>query len=173
MDFIVIGTGHNLQKTTAGTGGLGSLLQTVWDEHSVVMIAEEVDTRDENICTFGRLLAGESGWLSIDMTLPQQEAAGIKKILDEVPFYDSDGKLTNIYLKSAQAVRELFWLDRIEQKCKERCLTEGVVVVTCGANHVRFLTEKMSARGHRVLKRLFHPANILDQWPPLDVRNGS
>jgi hypothetical protein len=68
VDYIIVGTDHDLQKSDAEDKGLRDLLRSIVDIHPVVLIAEEVKT-SEDVHTFGRELIGERKWLSIDMTI--------------------------------------------------------------------------------------------------------
>jgi hypothetical protein len=129
---------------------------------NVVLIAEEVDA-NKDIQTFGRELVGEEKWLSIDMTTEERKQAGIyEQLRGSQPGYDPvSGTFSRInsYYKRAEGIRENFWLDKIEEWCDQRHVTNGVIIVTCGNIHPRFLAEKIRSR---------NPANTvaIDKYLP-------
>ena len=162
LNFIVIGTDHDLQKAAHIDTGLRDLLTTIKAENDVVLVAEEVLIGEDN--TFGRELFGASIWLSVDMTDEQREDAGIFDTLRKgvPPDLGQDGSYhpANGYQLHAQGVREHFWLDRVFENCRNRAVREGTVVVTCGANHAHFLSAKIAARGHFVAVRYYIPYDL-------------
>jgi hypothetical protein len=156
VQYIVIGTDHKLQKADNSDTGLRDLLEGILASRpNVVLVAEEVKA-DEDVRTFGRELVGDAKWLPIDMNKQQRENHGIYEELLHPPNneQDADGmpSRVNPYLLRAEGVRENFWLDQIFCNCQNRKVSEGVIVITCGVNHVPFLAEKITARGHQVIQ---------------------
>jgi hypothetical protein len=129
------------------------LLGCLLSANHVVLIAEEVET-SKDIDIFGRQLIGDSKWLSIDMTAKERKDAGIDDIPRQCgPGYDLATRrdiLVNRYHTKIETIREHFWLERISRWCKDRGLSTGTVIVTCGHNHLEFLREKVESRGHTV-----------------------
>ena len=161
MDYIVIGTDHNLQKADSEDAGVRDLLQSIIASHPVVLIAEEVKTSKE-VLTSGYELVGKDKWLSIDMTRGEQKDEGIYDIRNSAvgsarhPVTGDDVRCSP-YHKQSEAVRENWWLDKIALWCKEKKVSAGTVVITCGHNHLDFLAEKIEKRGHTVTKREYLP----------------
>jgi hypothetical protein len=79
------------------------------------------------------------------MTFEQQQEAGIKGELDAA--YELQKRGVNAYAKRANDVRENYWLDRVQQDCQKRGITDGTVLIICGRNHRDFLAEKARKRG--------------------------
>jgi hypothetical protein len=161
VDYIIVGTDHNLQNSCSQDVGLRDLLQSLVATHPVVLIAEEVKT-SEKVRTFGRELVGSRKWLSIDMTKRQKKKAGIYDILRSGvgPVRDpatGDDVRANPYHKKSEGVKENFWLDKIERWCEKKKVSVGTVVITCGHNHLDFLAVKAEMRGHAVTKREYLP----------------
>jgi hypothetical protein len=161
MDYITIGTDHKLQKSDSTDTGLRDRLRSILQNNSVVLIAEEVQTRKPPI-TFGRELIGEDKWLSIDMSEEERKNVGIQSTLlhgggpvrHPVTGLDVRG---NEYHQISEAKRENYWLDAIEQWCNRIGITDGTVVLVCGHNHLPFIGAKISARGHSVVQLEYLP----------------
>ncbi len=167
MHYVIIATDHDLQKADSTDKGLGEKLAAIISMGGVVLIAEEVDA-NKHVDTFGRDLSrellGENRWLSIDMTDGQRKDAGIYDDLVQrnVPDFRKIPPLSICrYFLRADGIRENFWLDRIEERCAELEITEGMVVITCGYRHRHYLREKVKGRGHAV---------TLDEYMPDDFR---
>ena len=164
MDYIIIGTDHKLQKSDATKTGLRDMLLSIVNKREVVLIAEEVST-SKDISTFGRELIGDAKWLSIDMTTQERKDAGIYEVLRAAvgPGYDPvthrDIRV-NPYHMRAETVRENFWLDRIAKWCEDNQVSAGTIVITCGHNHLKFLSDKVIQRGHNVTTREYVPYDI-------------
>ena len=152
MDYIIIGTDHPLQKSDAADTRLKDLLQSLIQSHSVVLIAEEVETSNDGIHFFGRELIGEDKWLSIDMDKEKRRDAGFYDIPCEEGPGDDNISPVNRYHAKKEAIREDFWIHNIAAWCEQHQLSAGTVVVTCGHNHMRagFLSEKLTQLGHKV-----------------------
>jgi hypothetical protein len=160
VDYIIVGTNHDLQKSDSEDAGLSALLQSIVDTHAVVLIAEEVKTC-EQVNTFGLELIGKDKWLSIDMTTPEKKQRGIHAILNSSePVLDPKTGFdvrANAYHKKSEGVRETFWLDKIERWCNDHQVSNGTIVITCGHNHLDFLAAKIEMGGHSVTKREYLP----------------
>jgi hypothetical protein len=165
VNYIIVGTDHELQKVDNGDEGLKDLLLSVLAAHPVVLIAEEVKT-SEKVHTFGRELIGKSKWLSIDMTAKQRKKAGINALpLESGPGYDPVTHrdiVVNRYHTKKEDIRETFWLDRIAEWCKDHKVSVGTVVLVCGHNHMRagFLSHKVLQRGHSITTLEYVPHDI-------------
>jgi len=162
VNFILVLTAHNLQKADCSDTGLRDKLESIISANPVVLVAEEVNA-DEDVWTFGRELIGEDKWVSIDMDARQRKEHRIFEALRYGgPEPDPETGAfcrVNRYCRHAEGIRENFWLDRIEEECRELQITKGTIVVTCGHNHGLFLAEKVRARGHSV---------SLDEYPHQD-----
>jgi hypothetical protein len=150
MEYIIIGTDHGRQRSDFYDTGLRDKLQEYIRTKNVVLIAEEVQT-SEHVQTFGQDLVGDDKWLSIDMDDNERKKAGIYDELfnRNAVYYDPEtGEFSRInrYYKRADGIRETFWIDRIEAWCKERHVTGGTVIITCGHNHRTYLAEKLTFR---------------------------
>lgn len=161
LNYVVVGTDHNLQRADGKDAGLRDLLQSIIASHQVVLIAEEVKT-SEDVQTFGCELIGRDKWLSIDMTRDEQKDAGIYDIRNSAvgpvrhPVTGDDVRCSP-YHKQSEAVRENRWLDKVALWCEEKNVSAGTVVITCGHNHLDFLAGKIEERGHPVTKREYLP----------------
>jgi hypothetical protein len=161
VHYIIVGTNHILQKSDSQDPGLRDLLRSILIAHpDVALIAEEVDTRVK-VRTFGLELIGEDKWLSVDMTTPEKKEAGIYHILNSSePVYDpvTDSDVAaNAYHTKSDGKKETFWLNKIERWCEDHQVSDGTIVITCGHNHLKFLTEKVEIRGHSVTKQEYLP----------------
>jgi hypothetical protein len=76
MDYVTVGTDHELQESESTDKGLRDLLRSILQNNDVVLMAEEVET-SKPAKTFGRGLVGEDKWLSIDMDEQERKDAGI------------------------------------------------------------------------------------------------
>jgi hypothetical protein len=116
LNFIVIGTDHELQEVGNGDKGLLTLLKSKLLEGEVVLIAEETRTA-KDVETFGRQLIGKEKWLSIDMNAEERAAAHLEDFpCEQGPGYDPVTRtdiVVNRYRTAKQTVRENFWLDKI------------------------------------------------------------
>jgi hypothetical protein len=161
VDYIVIGTDHDLQKSSSRDVRVKDLLEGIIASYPVVLIAEEVKTT-EDVLTFGHELIGEDKWLSIDMNMEERKDAGIYDILRSAcgpvqhPVTGEDVAYNPYHCKS-EGVRENFWLDKIDRWCKAHALRVGTVVITCGHNHLDFLAKKVEERGYPVSKQEYLP----------------
>jgi hypothetical protein len=163
MEYIIIGTDHDRQRSDFSDTGLRDKLQEYSRTQNVVLIAEEVDA-NKDVQTFGRDLVGCTKWLSIDMTTEERKSAGIyRELSTSPPGCDDNGQfyLANWYHKRADAIRENFWLDRIERWCKQNGVRRGVIIITCGHNHRPYLADKIKQRD---------PASnvLIDEYMPYD-----
>jgi hypothetical protein len=163
MDYIIIGTDHDLQKSDSRDTGLRDKLQAYIRTKNIVLIAEEVDA-NKHIQTFGRDLVGDGKWLSIDMPTEERKRAGIyQQLRGSEPGLDPErGFFTiNPYYKRVDGVRERFWLDKIEEWCNQKHVSSGVIIVTCGYNHPPYLADKIRSR---------HPGSTvaIDEYLPYD-----
>lgn len=161
VDYITVGTDHKLQKSESMDTGLRGCLRSILQNNPVVFIAEEVET-NKPVNTFGRELIGEDKWLSIDMNEQERKDAGIYNTLlhGGIPVRHPATGLDvrgNEYHQISESKRENHWLDKIEQRCKEKGITEGTIVLVCGHNHLPFVGAKISARGHSVIQLEYLP----------------
>jgi hypothetical protein len=161
VNYIIVGTDHDLQKSTCADTGLKDLLRAIIRTRPVVLIAEEVKT-SEDVYTFGRELIGDDKWLSIDMTTQERKDAGVYDVLRsgvgpvQDPVTGNFVRASPYHMKS-EGKRETFWLDKIDRWCQAHGVSDGTVVVTCGHNHLDYLAEKIVAREHTVAKREYLP----------------
>jgi hypothetical protein len=172
--FIVIGTDHELQKTSCKDSGLDDLLRAVCNNNPVCLIAEEVSTSEE-VETFGRVLIGQDKWLSIDMNEQERRDAGIYDFLfhrGAGPWRDPlTGKDTqsNVYYLSADGVREDFWLKRIFDWCQSRH-AQGTVIITCGHNHAHSLGYRLAQSDYLAAILEYLPEEYAAMISPLEYR---
>jgi hypothetical protein len=179
VNYITVGTDHKLQKSESTDKGLRDLLSRIRQHNDVVLIAEEVET-SKPVQTFGRELIGDDRWLSIDMNDEERKAAGIDSTLlhSGAPIRHpatGDDVRQNDYHQVSEAKRENHWLDKIEQWCKKKGIsdqtviggmaipTHKTIVIVCGRNHLPFLGAKISARGHSVIQLEYMPYNREDE----------
>ncbi len=168
MQYVIIGTDHDLQKADNPDKHLKTVLQGYITAYPIVLVAEEVDA-NHDVRTFGRELVGDSKWLSIDMDDQKRKDHGIYQELLHPPNneLDDDGipYRVNAYLRRAEGIRENYWLDEISRCCDTRKVSDGVIIVTCGMNHLRSLAEKITARGHTVVKEdCYIPYELEKRW---------
>lgn len=167
-----MGTDHTLQESDAPDSGLRDLLVSIQIAHRVVLVAEETKT-SADVLTFGRKLVGNERWLSIDMTVQLKKDAGIFEIYnssrpEQDPVTGFDIRV-NPYHRKSEAIRENYWLDGISRWCEERHISEGTIVLVCGDNHVEFIVEKLSARGHTVAVERYLPFDKTARFGPFWV----
>jgi hypothetical protein len=153
-----------LQKASNEDPGLRIKLESIISGNQVVLVAEEVNA-NQTVLTFGHELVGDDKWLSIDMNDQERKDHGIFEQIriGAVPEWDPETREPRSvvpYYKAAETIRENFWLDRIQQWCNKRGISDGVVVITCGYRHLRFLSEKVIARGHTVSTGEYVPYDI-------------
>jgi hypothetical protein len=177
MHYAIVGTDHELQRSDSADKGLEKKIAAIITGGGVAFVAEEVDA-NKDVDTFGRELSrkmiGENTWLSIDMTDGRRKDAGIYDVLEPNSRYAPgfrNGKFFPAcrYFRRADGIREDFWLDRIEERCKELEITEGTVVVTCGYMHSHYLREKARKRGHTVTLEEYLPYDSKDRHGELIV----
>jgi hypothetical protein len=177
VDYAMVGTDHKLQKSDSENTGLRELLQSILRHNDVVLIAEEVET-SKPVKTFGLELIGEDKWLSIDMNEQERKEAGITLLHSGAPVRNpatGDDVQMNDYHQVSEGKRENHWLDKIEQRCKEKGIsdetiiggtvvsTPKTIVLVCGHNHLPFLGAKISARGHNVVQLEYLPYKKEDE----------
>jgi hypothetical protein len=149
LHYYIVGTEHRLQVPSplraAPDVRLRDLMQDIINKKNVVLIAEEVDP-NKDVQSFGRKLIGDEKWRSIDMTRCDQHEAGIFDDLEEAYRILRDtGR--NVYHKRANSIREYVWLDRVRHFLEQHQTEDGVVLITCGRNHLEFLAQKVAKMG--------------------------
>jgi hypothetical protein len=176
MHYAIIGSDHDLQKADSSDEGLREKIAAIISTGGVVLIAEEVDAA-KDVETFGRALCrlvGENRWLSIDMAESLRKDAGIYVDLRPSSRYAPgfrNGRFLPAcrYFRRADGIRENFWLDRIEEKCRELGISEGMVVITCGYIHRHYLSEKARGRGHSATVHEYLPYDFKDRYGELII----
>jgi hypothetical protein len=162
--YYIVGTKHLLQRRDLG---LKAFLECVLSTHSVALIAEEALASEPKLV--GRDLGREHNipWIPVDMTVGQQEQAGIAQDLDKAyRLMSLDNKL-NLYPKHANDVRHEYWLQTIEGKCLERKIEDGTILVTCGRNHLEFFSEEVRKRGIKQVEIAEYPEGLKATLPQL------
>jgi hypothetical protein len=68
----------------------------------------------------------------------------------------------DVRLSHADAVREDFWLERIEAG-----IERGGVLIICGYLHLDFLAQKIGKRGGKVVEKSTFPVELLAREPTI------
>jgi hypothetical protein len=159
LSYHILGVEHSRQKLDRH---LKTKLESIVEAKRTVLIAEEVNANqpDAQQKSIARDLATarKIPWRSIDMNFKQQEDAGIKEELDHAHHQHMLG--VDMYPAHAHDVREDYWLDRIEEECRARAITDGTVLVICGRRHPHSLADKARKRGINDIDLSEHPAGL-------------
>jgi hypothetical protein len=167
MKLIVIGTDHMIQSSA----DLSAIIERLTKSENITVIGEEAPGQSVTVV---QQIAQDKGilWVQVDMTDQQRIDCGIHDKLSsrmEYSFplkngmpmftFDEFGAVPNpVYFQKEDAIREHFWLDRIEDM-----KTDGTAIIVCGGLHARPLSEKAQQRGHTT-ELLFYPELPLSQF---------
>jgi hypothetical protein len=154
IEYAMLGTSHDIQ----GTSEFEKPLTDAIRKYSARMVAEEYTLDNPSMaCVTTKHL--HIPYLQIDLFPQEWPGHGIDR---EMQKRESEQPLRgqDIRLSHADAVREEFWLDKIEAS-----LDRGCVLVICGYLHVDFLAQKVKGRGCTVVEKSTFPANLLDRKP--------
>lgn len=154
LEYVILGTSHEIQDSTQFEQPVMGALQ----RHAIALVAEEYPFDIESkVRSCARLL--NISYLQIDLFPKEWAAYGIdhemKMRADAACLQGQDCRLSH-----ADAVREDFWLKRIEKTTEG-----GRVLVICGYLHSRFLAEKIRERGGRVVAESTFPADLSERKP--------
>jgi len=155
MHYIIIGTAHKYQRYC---DYVKSELEAIFRECTPVLIAEETKS-DTDKPTYGQQIITPDRWLSIIMDKEREKDARISEALDKEFEYIEQHNIV-AYDRRAQTIREEYWLNQIEEKCRELKITDGTVVITCGLKHLYFLADKALKRGVTRVTTLECPSDI-------------
>lgn len=152
-EYVMLGTSHLIQDEPDFEGPV----KGACEDYGINMVAEEFPFETESVV---HRVAREMQipYLQIDMTPGEQIGHAI---------YEELGKRAECLpredcrLSHADAIREDFWLEKIESKTGR-----GRVLVVCGYLHVNYLAEKAVHRGGHVNGRIFSPPS-LDRRPSI------
>ena len=152
LEYVILATSHEVQDSSR----IGSFLVETVQCHSIRMIAEEypLDTLSVAFNIAKRL---HIAYLQID-PLPDEYA--LLDIRREMEARRDHLGGQDIRLSHADAVREEFWLERIEENAP--C---GPVLIICGYLHAGFLAQRVKERGGTVSETIGFPPELLNRSP--------
>lgn len=157
MNFVVIGTDHNMQSRDPGLEGLLSGFLKLNYIEPLQAIAEEYG---ENIGeSIAQRLAQGSGlrWYNLDMTNEEKHKAGILEEQRNRPISQAGVA----FRLPTDEVREEAWVRKLTG-CQS-----GTTVVICGYLHFEKLVGQLRAQGHVVDTRVY-----LESVPEIKLRCG-
>ena len=146
MNFLVIGTDHELQERDPGLEGLLRALVEEKFIEPLTAIGEEFARKTSEI-TIAKSVADAAGlrWFNIDMTLEERQEAGILEDLRSRPI--STEKICSRVF--SDDIREEEWVRRLTES------EQGTIIVVCGYLHSDALLERLRSRGHTVDQRVY------------------
>jgi hypothetical protein len=154
IEYAILGTSHEIQSTSK----LERPLTDAIAKYSVRMVAEEYTLDNPSMaCVTTKHL--HIPYLQIDLFPQEWHAHGIGR---EMSIRNQYLEVQDVRLSHADAVREDFWLERIEASVD--C---GRVLVICGYLHVDSLAQKVEARGGTVVEKSTFPAELRDRKPTM------
>jgi hypothetical protein len=140
VNFVVIGTAHELQNCDAGLEGI---LRVFLDQRYIeplVAIAEEFDDAVGKPSSAQRLaLERHLCWYNIDMSDREKADAGILQEQEDRRKMIQEGIA---YRVPSDNVREDAWVEKLVRP------GSGTTLVVCGYVHFEPLVQKLRARGH-------------------------
>lgn len=153
-EYVIIGTSHEIQDTSSADDPV----RKAASKHAVILITEEYPFKCQSRV---RAVAENMRipYLQIDPFPEDWAALGIE---GELKMREQFLPGRDIRLSHADAVREDFWLKRIDAN-----LSHGRVLIVCGYLHIDFLAEKVEKRGGAVLEKSTFPAELLHRKPEI------
>lgn len=154
LEHVILGTSHEVQDTFEFEKPLTDTVM----KHSVILIAEEYPFKCASRVA-GLTANMRIPYLQVDPFPEDWTTLGIER---EMKTREQFLAGQDIRLSHADAVREDFWLKKIEAN-----LNHGCVLVACGYLHINFLAEKVEERGGTVVEKSAFPAQLLDRKPDI------
>ncbi len=152
IEYVILGTSHCVQDSSEFERPVMDAIQ----KHAIRLVAEEYtcDSPSMVSVTTKRL---HIPYLQVDLFPEEWAAHGIdsEMRIREQLFAGQDVRLSH-----ADAVREDFWLEKIEKS-----IELGRVLIICGYLHLDFLAGKIRERGGKVLDRSTFPVVLLGRKP--------
>jgi len=156
IEYVILGTSHEIQDSSKFEKPLVDAI----GKHSIGLVAEEYpfDSASMTCGTTNRL---HIPYLQVDL-YPHEWP--VHKIDREMNVRISDPSLAgqDCRLSHADAVREGFWLEKIEAS-----VDRGPVLIVCGYLHVDFLTQRVGERGSIVVEKSTFPPDLSDRRPTM------
>lgn len=156
IEYVILGTSHQIQDSCK----FEKPVMDAIGKHSITLVAEEYtcDTASRICATTKRL---HIPYLQVDL-YPQEWAA--YKIEREMNLRKDEQSLAgeDCRLSHADAVREGFWLEKIEAS-----VDRGRVLIVCGYLHLDFLTQRVGEHGGMVVEKGTFPPELRDRRPAI------
>jgi hypothetical protein len=156
IEYVILGTSHEIQDSS----NFEKPMMDAIGKHSIRLVAEEFPFLiASKVCVTTKRL--HIPYLQVDL-YPEEWAA--YKIDREMKIRTDEKSLAgqDCRLSHADAVREDFWLEKIEAS-----MDGGQVLVICGYLHLDFLTRRVGERGGRVVEKSTFPPGLLGCRPTI------
>jgi hypothetical protein len=153
-EYVIIGTSHWVQESNELEGVVVRAAR-----QGVTLIAEENPYDIDS--TSARRAAQRQGiaYLQVDPSPAEWAGLGIAR---EMNLRDGPLQGEDVRLSHADAVREGFWLEKIEAS-----MNRGRVLIICGYLHLHFLTQRVEERGGKVVEKSTFPPQLGSRKPTL------
>ena len=154
IEYVILGTSHDLQ-------GLSKFEKPALDairKHSIRLVAEEYTCDNTSmVCAATKRL--HIPYLQVDLFPWEWAEYKIDREMEARKQFlqDQDCRLSH-----ADAVREGFWLEKIEAS-----VDRGRVLIICGYLHLEFLTQRVGERGGRVVEKSMFPTDLCGRSPTM------
>jgi len=154
IEYVILGTSHRIQDSPQFEKPVIDTIQ----KHEIRLVAEEYPCDNvSRVCVKAKRL--HTPYLQIDLFPEEWPEHGIdcemKMRSDAECLQGHDCRLSH-----ADAVREEFWLEKIEKS-----IERGRVLIICGYLHLDFFGENIRERGGKVLEKSSIPADLVGRKP--------
>jgi len=154
IEYVILGTSHQVQDSSK----FEKPVMNAIGKHSIRLVAEEYTCDNASmVCVTTKRL--HIPYLQVDL-YPQDWAA--YKIDREMRIREQFLQGQDCRLSHADAVREGFWLEKIEAS-----MDRGRVLIICGYLHLDFLTQSVEERCGRVVEKSTFPADLRGRRPTI------
>lgn len=152
LEYVILATSHEVQDTP-------KIKECLWNalkKHSIRLIAEEFPCDTISVaCNIAKRL--HIPYLQIDLFPDERRSKGID---DELTAREKHLTGRDIRLSHADAIREDFWLEKIEDS-----LNRGPVLIICGYLRADFLEQRVRERGNSVNEKIAFPSELVGRNP--------
>jgi hypothetical protein len=150
VEYVILGTSDQIQDSSK----FEKPLMEAIGKHSIRLVAEEYPCDNASmVCVTTKRL--HIPYLQVDL---YPEEWGAYKIDREMRKREQFLRGEDCRLSHADAVREGFWLEKIEAS-----MDGGRVLTICGYLHLDFLARRVEERGSRVVKMSTFPPDLCDR----------
>jgi hypothetical protein len=154
IEYVILGTSHQIQDSSK----FEKPVMDAIGKYSIKLVAEEYTCDNASmVCVTTKRL--HIPYLQVDL-YPQEWAAC--KIDWEMGMREQFLQGQDCRLTHADAVREGFWLEKIEAS-----VDRGIVLIVCGYLHLDFLAQRIGGRGGRVVEKSTFPAHLRGSRPTM------